>query len=190
MPHLYTLQLLNPWQQPEVLLENPALGCSADLKSALKCTGSLTSHLENQFKQTVEIQLINQEHSQDWENNPNLWSKKHTFESKKGVTLRNVWLQVGGDNILFAHSQLALNSLTSSTRQDIKAGRLPLGSLLLQSENAIERQLLEISQAIIPDLATDIGSAKDRVFWCRRSLFLINGAVSARILEVFLINFD
>ncbi|MBF0444346.1 MAG: chorismate lyase, partial [Magnetococcales bacterium] len=137
-----------------------------------------------------EIQLINQEHHQDWEDNPNLWSKQHTFKSKKGVTIRNVWLQVGGENILFAHSQLALNSLTASTRHDIKEGRLPLGSLLLQSENAIERQLLEITQAVIPELAKDIGSDEERVFWCRRSLFLINGAVSARILEVFLINFD
>jgi chorismate-pyruvate lyase len=190
MPHLYTLQLVKPWQQPDVLLDNPSIECSPNLHSTLKCTGSLTSHLENQFKQTVEIQLINQEHHQDWEENPNLWSKQHTFDAKKGVTIRNVWLQVGGENILFAHSQLALNSLTASTSHDIKEGRLPLGSLLLQSENAIERQLLEITQAVIPDLAIDIGSDEDRVFWCRRSLFLINGAVSARILEVFLINFD
>jgi chorismate-pyruvate lyase len=190
MPHLYTLKLLDPWQKPEAVLQSRGKDYSPSMHAALKCRGSLTTHLEAQFKQMVEVQLINQEHNLDWEDNPTLWSKKHTWASKKAVTMRNVWLQIGGENILFAHSQLALNSLTTPTSQAIKEGRLPLGSLLLQSENAIERQLLEIAQAVIPDLAIKIGCDQKRVFWCRRSLFLVNGTVTARILEVFLANFE
>jgi chorismate-pyruvate lyase len=186
MPHFFTLQLLNPWQEPDIRLKGLTAGLSPALHSALICTGSLTRHLENMLKQTVDVQIIHQDSQSDWEHNPTLWSKQHTLVAKKGVTMRSAWLQAGGENIIFAHSQLAIDNLSSSTRQAIKEGKLPLGSLLLQGENAIERQQLELAQAMIPDLADKIDGDKNRVFWCRRSLFLVNGAVSARIIEIFL----
>ncbi len=186
MPHFFSLRLLNEWQHPEAGLEPLTAALSPTMRDALVCTGSLTRHLEDLLGETIEVRIIDQDHQSRWEHNPTLWGSQHTLDSDRGVTLRSAWLRVGDKKILLAHSQLAIETLSESTRQAIDEGRLPLGSLLLQEENALERQKLELARAVIPDLARQLGEDEDRVFWCRRSLFLVNGAVSARILEIFL----
>ncbi|MBF0455738.1 MAG: chorismate lyase [Magnetococcales bacterium] len=190
MPHLFTLQPLYPWHKPDERPEDRITALSPTLQSALSCTGSLTRHLEESLKQTITVQVINQDEQPDWEQDAPLWSQHHTLPQDNKVMLRNAWLRAGEKKILFAHSQLAINSHHETTRQAIAQGELPLGSLFLQREKPVERQQLELTQATIPALADQLNRDREQLFWCRRSLFLVSGTLFARILEIFLTDLD
>lgn len=183
---MFTLEPLTSWRAaagPLPAVDGPPSGA---LRAALTCTGSLTRHLETTFNRPVRVEIIDQEQCSECEPCPPLWSSNHTLTSRMGILQRNAWLVVGGVRVLFAHTQLAIDGLRPALKKAIEEGQRPLGSLILEEEKSIERQRLELAQARFSRLARLGNLDPAKVFWCRRSLFVVNGAVYARILEVFL----
>lgn len=186
MPLPFSLQLLEGWFEPDHYFQRFGRPDSELLLDALICSGSLTRHLEGRSGQVVKIRLKKQTLIPDWLENPTLWGVRHRLPPDDRILSRNAWLELAGQDWVFAHSQVAVSGLVREARQEIELGAEPLGSLFLQREGLVEREALELAQALIPELACHIGMDEGMSFWCRRSLFRVNGIVRARILELFL----
>ncbi|MBF0371635.1 MAG: chorismate lyase [Magnetococcales bacterium] len=187
MPDVFDFSphLKEGWQEPQHLLEAEGHGLSPRLRAALGCTSSLTRHLENAWQEPVRVWLESQELSPKWVNEPPVWEARHQLPQRGDVLLRNAWLGMGAKKWVFAHSQVAVADLAASVWAGIERGETPLGALFLDREDRVSRLGLELTLARAPQFAHNIGLSGEVPFWCRRSLFVVNGSPWARILEVF-----
>ena len=191
MPLPFFPRFKNGWQAPDLALRRFGGKLAVSFQSALLCQGSLTRYLEALVQQPVGVRVESQESAWDWQAAPPLWDDCPTPEPQKGeIFLRNAWLELGGQAWVFAHSQVAVADLPPAARQAIERGREPLGPLFMNREARVERQGLQLARAHIPELAARLECPAEQVFWCRRSLFRVNGSLRARILELFLMPFE
>lgn len=182
----YSLQLVEGWQEPARLLDRCGAELPARCHEALAHAGSLTRYLEEEWGEQVAVRLESQNLVPGWEETPLLWNGRHNLPADGQVLLRNAWLVVGGRDLVFAHSQVALAGLADPLRLAIERGTLPLGSLFRELEEEVGRARLELALVRSPQLARQAAIAPDRLLWCRRSLLNVGRGPRARILEVFL----
>ncbi|MEO5349625.1 MAG: chorismate pyruvate-lyase family protein [Magnetococcus sp. YQC-3] len=186
MPQPFLPNLLEAWQSPGRYFAQHGAPDSLRLRAALSCTDSLTRLLEEQTGQSVRVRLESQGPLQEGGVNSILWAKQLQLVSQSPVLARSVWLMLGEQLCLYAHSQVAVDQLSAAARRAIELGEEPLGSLFLEREGPVERTDLELAEAHVPDLSARLGHAGEQRYWCRRSLFRVNGTVRARIFEIFL----
>ncbi|MEO5378619.1 MAG: chorismate pyruvate-lyase family protein [Magnetococcus sp. DMHC-6] len=179
------------WQAPEDLFDGFEDGPSGDLRSLLACSTSLTRYLERYWGKPVGIQLENQMVVPQWEENPPVWGVEHQLPVTGEVLLRNAWLTVNGKKKIFAQSQVAIHFLSESVRAGMEQGQIPLGSLFQESDEVVSRHRLQLTKARVSGpFFQGENFALDHIFWCRRSLFAVNGAPWARILEILVFDHD
>ena len=180
LPHL-----LHGWLPPDAFFQQFGAPESPRLRAALSCTDSLTRYLEQQTRQIVRIRLESQTPVVDGEEN-SLWDHQQQLPPDSAILARSVWLLLGDQPWLYAHSQVAMDQLSAAAMAAIERGDEPLGSLFLEREGCVQRTDLELAIAHIPDLARHLGEDEQQAYWCRRSLFRVNQNVRARIYEIFL----
>ena len=181
VPHL-----LQEWLPPDRFFQTVCAPESSHLRDALSCTSSLTHYLEQHSGQTVKIRLDSQEPVLEREESSIVWQGYHTLPLEGTVLSRNVWLVLAGRERLFAHSEVAIFDLSAEERAVIERGEEPLGSHFLERGCLVARSRLELTGAIIPDLAHRLDQESDTLYWCRRSLFHVNQGIRARIFEIYL----
>lgn len=182
----YSLQLVEAWQAPERLLERFGDGLPPRCHDALAYNGSLTRYLEQEWGEPVAVRLESQQLIPGWEEVPLLWDDRHDLPVAGQVMERNAWLLVGGQDLVFAHSQVGLSGLDEPLRSAIEQGEQPLGALFRQLEEEVGRARLELALVRSPQLARKANLPTDRLLWCRRSLLNVGAGPRARVLEVFL----
>lgn len=181
LPHL-----LKGWLPPDAFFKQFGAPHSPHLRAALCCTDSLTRHMEAQTQQTVRVRLESQTPVLDGEEHSILWDKQQQLPPESIILARSVWLLLHDKPWLYAHSQVAIDQLSTAARTAIEQGEEPLGSLFIEHEGRVARTDLELAEAHIPDLAAQLGHQHNHCYWCRRSLFRVNQEIRARIFEIFL----
>ncbi|MEO5365003.1 MAG: 4-hydroxybenzoate octaprenyltransferase [Magnetococcus sp. WYHC-3] len=147
--------------------------------------GSLTRRLERDLGGAVQVQVL--PHAAGFlPATGSLWGELFPQEGAEPSQQRQAWLTVRGRRRVFAHSQVLLGDLPAQEREAILAGRTPLGAVFSADGAGVSRRQMEYCLARVPGLALALGRSAQRPFWCRRSLFLVQGHVRARIVEIFL----
>ncbi|MEO5364709.1 MAG: chorismate pyruvate-lyase family protein [Magnetococcus sp. DMHC-8] len=186
MSHPFLPQLPHDWWSPEECFRRFGLPDSLRLQGALCCTDSLTRHLEQQTGQTVSIRLESQLPVLDGQAESCLWDRQHALPPDSVILARSAWLVLGEREWVYAHSQVAVDRLPVAARAAVERGAEPLGSVFLEREGRVERTDLELTRAVVPELARHLGDGAAQTYWCRRSLFRVDQAIRARIFEIFL----
>ncbi|MBF0160639.1 MAG: DUF98 domain-containing protein, partial [Magnetococcales bacterium] len=170
----FALQFQHGWQSPHPLLLQYQATLTEPLRASLLHTGSLTDYLEQLWQQPVVVRLEQQQVATalavSGPDDP-VWSGYPLLDSSAGLLSRAAWLQVAGQDRLFASSQLALAGLSQSLRDRIERGQQPLGTLFLEQAAAVARERLELALVTAPQLAQRLDRSEEQLFWCRRSLF-------------------
>lgn len=178
------------WQSPGRLrLPPPPLG------DALAWEGSLTRFLQSRFRVAVGVVLERQEYRDGirdaWPEGPESvpWPEVYRLPAGRTVLLRDAFLLLGRQPVVFAQSLIRLDGLPPALQQAVAEGEKPLGGLFLAQEQEIHRDHLEVSQGLLPRLSDRLAFPSSQPLWRRRSLFRVGGEVRARILETFLPGF-
>lgn len=186
MPLPFSAQFLDPWQTPSSLLHERGGNLSPLFKGLLLWDGSLTQRLEEMFNHPVAVRVDGQIFVPEWLQEPEIWGSDSLPPTKNGILLRDAWLIAGNGFRVFAHSQLSVDKLAQANIQAIQRGAQPLGYLFLEQNDRMERKQLALCRITMPNPEKSIDKTDMAVFWCRRSLFHVNGNLRARILEIFL----
>lgn len=186
MSHLFLPHLLKGWLPPDAFFKQFGAPPSPRLRAALCCTDSLTRYMEKETRQTVRVRLESQTPVSGGQEHSVLWDRQQQLPPESIILSRRVWLLLEDRAWLYAHSQVAIDQLSTAARVAIEQGEEPLGTLFIEHEGRVARTDLELAEAYIPDLAAQLGHARDHCYWCRRSLFRVNHEIRARIFEIFL----
>lgn len=180
------LRFLDPWSDPGELIAERGEDLDRSLREMLLCTESLTQRLETLFNREVTVKIEGSHLSVgEWPEECELWGCLNPPSSSSGIILRNAWLCLGSTFKLFAHSQLSMEDITLEDRQNIEKGQQALGYLFLEKNGRLEREGLCLRRAEIQNPSLFGAFNTKTTFWCRRSLFHVNGQLRARILEIF-----
>ncbi|MBF0178434.1 MAG: DUF98 domain-containing protein [Magnetococcales bacterium] len=179
------MRFSTPWFAPEPFPDLGGSAISESFRAVLGSTDSLTRRLELLTGASGRVRLEEQATLPEWEDLPEIWPPEYRMEPSGPIMTRNAWLALGGRDLLFAHSQLLLAGMEETTRQAIRRGEQPIGSLFLARDEQMRRQRLQLALAISPALAARQGLPEDHRFFARRSLFFVADALRGRILELF-----
>ncbi|MBF0136034.1 MAG: chorismate lyase [Magnetococcus sp. DMHC-1] len=183
-----SLQILETWQDCATLAAKSAAFSALNVafRNALTCTGSLTRHLESALGEPLRVRLEQQSLRQEWQDDPILWNGSHHLPTGEEILVRDAWLSIRQQDVIFAHSEMVLAGLAPELRTAVDQGAEPLGLLFQGQAGDVRRQRLELARALVPELARRTGLPVDQIFWCRRSLFMAGNVLRARILELFI----
>ncbi|MBF0142325.1 MAG: chorismate lyase [Magnetococcales bacterium] len=182
----FTIDLRGDWFPAARLASVAGTMLTVPDRAVLTCSGSLTRHLEESWGRPVGVRLAGQRVVAALMGEGPHWGEGHRPPGPGPVLLRDAWLDDGLQERVFAHSQMAVAALPEPIRAAIQQGERPLGTLFTEQELSVQRALLELARARVPYLAGFLGVDEGRLFWCRRSLFAVDGKPQARILEIFL----
>ncbi|MEO5347169.1 MAG: chorismate pyruvate-lyase family protein [Magnetococcus sp. YQC-9] len=187
MSFSFPLLPLTEWFPPEPFPDLSGIAIATRFRELLASTDSLTRRLERLtgLESRVRIEEQSVQQSASAVDEP-LWDARYRLPGEEAVLTRNAWLRLGSEELVFAHSQLALNGMDPPIRSAIVAGDQPLGSLFLARDEQVERRHLQLAACRAPGLAARIARNPDHPFIVRRSLFLVAGVPCGRILELFL----
>lgn len=186
IPLPFSISLLTPWLDPEPFPDLAGIKISKQFQEIIASTDSLTKRLETHTASPSLVRLENQHLQSDWEDLPEIWTPDYQIHPPHAALLRNAWLTLGKQDLIFAHSQLSLTSMTETTQHTIQQGEQPLGSLFLARDEQVQRQRLQLAAANLPTLASRLNWPESHRFICRRSLFFVANELCGRILEIFL----
>ncbi|MBF0110979.1 MAG: chorismate lyase [Magnetococcales bacterium] len=179
------VQFLDSWQEPEHLLATKGRNLVSSLRDLLSWRGSLTQRLEQHCGAKVTLRLINQHRVTCWPSEPDFWNNPLPLESDFPLLIRNAWLMVDDTPLVFAHSQIVLHNIPEAEYRSIREGSQPLGYLFMANKGQLARTHLQLNVLSLDNLARFSDSWKSGPCWCRRSFFLVNDVLLARILEIF-----
>ncbi|MBF0590014.1 MAG: DUF98 domain-containing protein [Magnetococcales bacterium] len=182
-----SLQFEDPWQSSESLLQRRGDTLSELSCAALVCSDSLTMALEELYGAPVTLRQVRQgEPPEQMADADSLWRDGPPSPEGDEILARQAWLDVGGIAQVFAHSELSGALFSPTLRRDLSLGETPLGMMFLDRDRPVTRHALELARARVPQVAMALGVAEETLFWCRRSLFRVDGESCGRIVEIFL----
>ncbi|MBF0272298.1 MAG: chorismate lyase [Magnetococcales bacterium] len=184
----FPLQLLTPWLAPDPFPLLAEIRVAPRFREVVSSTDSLTRRLERLTGAASRVRLEEQFQHPLLEEDPLLWGPEYRIPEAPAILSRNAWLALGTQDLVFAHSQLALSGMAPSTRRAIEQGEAPLGALFLARDEPVERRHLCLAVGVAPALARSVNFPEHHRFVMRRSLFLVAGEACGRILELFLMD--
>ncbi|MBF0148235.1 MAG: chorismate lyase [Magnetococcales bacterium] len=179
------IQFLDAWSDPDRLIADQGTHLSSLLQDLLTWRGSLTQRLENRMGKKVELQLISHDHVHSWPDDGDVWKGSDAFDPDTAMLVRNAWLVLGGNRLVFAHSQIVIDNLPESDYHSIKAGNQALGYLFIANNGQLTRKDLQLNRILLSDSPLFSDFRTMNPCWCRRSLFHVNDVLLARIIEIF-----
>ncbi|WP_158583927.1 chorismate--pyruvate lyase family protein [Salinibius halmophilus] len=128
---------------------------TASMRHWLLSKGSLTALLEAKFG---PVQLATVEEYQCFASRAQ--AQALAVPLRTALIVRNIALQANNQPLIWAHSALPVTSLQGANKQIRLQRHKPLGKILFQHKN-LQRSAIQICQA--------------NNYWCRRSVFSVNG---------------
>jgi chorismate-pyruvate lyase len=81
---------------------------------------------------------------------------------------REVWLNVNGERLVFAHSIVPVSSIEPWLLESLSEGTEPLGRVLKNREIPVLKEALEIAVISAPEVSADLQIDPDTRFYARR----------------------
>ena len=105
-------------------------------------------------------------------------------EPGRPVLQRRVWLTDGRRRLALGYALISLEQLSPALREQLAAGRRPIGLLADEGGRPSLRDQLQVGCLTDPELAKQFGATADTL-WCRRYRLTIPDALAAVIIEIF-----